>query len=298
MLRFTLREIVRLLSGLVGAAFLAAALAALSSPIAAQGGRGFGMSLIDHVRAFASLDFGVSAVSGRAAVLELAERLPPTLIVIAAGAAIAIAIGAPLGILLGAGPVRRAAAPLIQIVAAAPVFCGALALAYVAQHFGWPARVHGTNLPQNVLAFDPARPLDALRPLVLPALTVGAAGAALVQLVLRTASAEVAREPYRRGLRRLGLSALEIERAYVAPQVLAALASSFGELALALIAAAAVAEWVFDVPGAAVLFVKSVALSDWTMAALVLVLFSLIALTADFAGRLGARAIAGDGASP
>ena len=75
------------------------------------------------------------------------------------------------------------------------------------------------------------------------------------------------------------------------PRVLAGLFASLGEVALSLFAATAVAEWVFDWPGAATLFIHSVALHDWNVAALVLLVFACMALTAGFIGALAARAM-------
>jgi peptide/nickel transport system permease protein len=296
MLWFTLRETARLIFGLMGAALLAAGLAALDSGAAWHSLAGFLTSYAHHASALGHLNFGVSATSGSPAIAELADRLPATLIVLGGGLTIALAVGGPLGVLFGGGPGRRAAAPLIQFVAASPVFCAALALNFLAVRFlHWPHNAQTDFFPPSVLRFDLSDPATTLQPLLLPALTVGAAGAAAVQLALRRGAASVAREPYRRGLRRLGLSALEIDRAFVVPQVLAALVASLGELTLALVAASAVAEWVFNIPGAAVLFVKSVALDDWTMAGLVLFTFAAITLVADFCGRLGARAISDQG---
>ena len=94
--------------------------------------------------------------------------------------------------------------------------------------------------------------------------------------------------PWRRGLRLMGLGAVEIDLAYLAPRILAGLLAALGEITLALFSAAAVAEWVFDWPGAAVLFVKSVALPDWGVAALVLLAFAAIKLMADFIGAVSA----------
>ena len=298
MFRFTLRETARLFFGLVGVGLLAICLASLDSFAASHGLSGFLRSVTHHIEAVGHLNFGTSATSGRAALAELGERLPPTLIVLSAGLIVALVIGGPLGIAFGGGPGRRAAAPLIQFVASTPVFCAALVLNYVAvRSFHWPHETQTNFLtPSGTFHFDASDPLAALQPLLLPALTVGAAGAAAVQLALRRGAASVANESYRIGLRRLGLSALEIDRAFVVPQVLAALVASFGEIALALVAAAAVAEWVFNVPGAVDLFVKSVALGDWTMAGLVIFLFAAIALVAEYCGRIGARAISGTSA--
>jgi ABC-type dipeptide/oligopeptide/nickel transport system permease component len=297
MLRFALRETARLVSSLLGAALLTTALACLDTAAAWHGLGGFSASFASHAQSFARLDLGTSVVTGRDAWAELAGRLPATLLLISGGMLIALAVGGPLGLLLGGGPGRRAAAPLIQIIAAAPVFCGALLLAFIAQKFlHWPIATGGASLfAESPYHLDLADPIGSLKPLLLPILTVGAAGAACVQLALRRSSAEVAHEPYRRGLRLLGLPALEIERVYVVPQVAAALVASLGEIVLAMLAASAVAEWVFDIPGAAVLFVKSVALGDWSIASLVLFVFAAIALAADFIGTIAWRALADNG---
>jgi peptide/nickel transport system permease protein len=290
MLRFALLEAARLASSLIGAALMATAVASLSIPGAWHGFDPFLSRMAARLASVLSLDFGVSAVSGRSALLELIDRLPETLTLAAAGAVLAVAIGGPLGIVFGAGPVRRASAPLIQIVAAAPVFCAALALAWVAQRvFHWPVDVGGVGTKGPPLDFS--SPAAAFKVLALPALTVGAAGAASIQLAIRSASAQVAREPWRDSLRRMGLSALEVERVYVAPQVAAGVFANVGELTLVLLSASAVAEWVFNRPGAAVLFVKSVALADWSMVALVLFAFAALKLAADFAGNVLARAL-------
>ena len=132
---------------------------------------------------------------------------------------------------------------------------------------------------------------NGFRQLLLPILTVGAAGAASVHLALRRAVNEADSEPYRQGLRLMGLGALEIERVYVLPQVFAGLLSGSGEIVLTLISAAAVAEWVFNWPGDAVLFIKSAALGDWSVAALVLLVFAALKFLADCAGAIAARVL-------
>src|SRR5262249_11572941 len=140
---------------------------------------GFLGSFARHAGVLSSFDFGISATSGRPAIAELGDRLPLTLIVLSAGTIIALVVGGPLGILFGGGPVRRAAAPLIQFVAASPVFCAALALNFLASSLlHWPQPPPPDLSAPNAFHFDHADPFTALRPLLLPALTVGAAGAA------------------------------------------------------------------------------------------------------------------------
>jgi peptide/nickel transport system permease protein len=112
---------------------------------------------------------------------------------------------------------------------------------------------------------------------------------AAVQMVLRRAASEAQEGPFRTGLRRLGLSSLEIERVYVAPLVFAGLLDGLGEVVLALLSASVVAEWVFNGHGIADLFVKAIALHEWNVAALILFVFAALTATADFVGRIAAR---------
>jgi peptide/nickel transport system permease protein len=266
MWRYALREGGRWALALAGALLIAVGISALST---AKGG--YGPALAARMLAFLRLDFGTSALSGQSALRELAAHGPTTANLILFGALIALALGVPLGLLLGTGAVRRATAPLIQIVSAAPVFCAGLALAYAARHIGF----------QESSA--------VLHALLLPSITVGLAGTAAVQMALRRAASQAQDSPFRIGLRRMGLSAIEIERVYVVPQIFAGLLSSLGEVMLALLSAAVVSEWVFKCPGIADLFVKSIALHDWNMAALILFVFAALTATAEFIGRVGAQ---------
>jgi peptide/nickel transport system permease protein len=105
----------------------------------------------------------------------------------------------------------------------------------------------------------------------------------------------VGQETWRFYLRRLGLSSWEVESIYVVPQIFAGLLSNMGDVMLSLLSAAAVAEWVFSCPGAADLFVKSVALHDWSVAGAVLFVFAGLTLTAQFIGRCAARPLTDPG---
>jgi ABC-type dipeptide/oligopeptide/nickel transport system permease component len=290
MWRVTLRESGRLVLGLFGALLLAAMISALSVAGAGQSIDAYFAALGQRLFAFAQLDFGPSAISDNGAAQELAAHAPVTLTLVVLGLVIAFLFGAPLGLLLSSGAVRRATAPVVQIVSAAPVFCAGLALAFLARNLlGWPAS-NGT-FPSVQQLLHPDAPV--LRDVLLPALTVGLAGMAAIQVTLRRAASEVQDAPFRAGLRRLGLSTLEIDRVYVAPMVFAGLFANLGEVMLALFSAAVVSEWVFKCPGAADLFVKSVALHDWNIAALILFFFATMVLAANFVGRIVAEAIAG-----
>lgn len=283
MLRFAARQAARLAVGIAGAVFIAGAISA-SGESHASGLmpllKAFGLKLFQLVR----LDFGHSAVSGLPALAELGLKLPPTLMLLLGSGAVALAVGVPLGLLLALGPARRAAAPLMQIATATPVFCAGLVLAYGAVHLvHWPVSVNA------------AATADAFPIAILPVLTVGLAGAAAVQLALRRAAAQAGGEPFHTVLRQLGLHPLEIEGLYVLPRVLAGLAASLGEIVLMLVSAAVVAEQVFQRPGVADLFMHSVARADWNMAALIVFVLAAITLVAEFLGRLAGHVIANEG---
>jgi len=296
MLRFVLREGGRLALGLLGAVLLAAAIAALALPHAGDGALSFLIAWGRTLDAFAHLDWGRSAMSGDPALAELGAHLPLTLGLVAEGFAVALLVGIPVGLLFGTGPGRRAAAPLIQIVSAAPIFCAGLALAWLAANLlHWPVPIE--NGDKTGLALWPHGSAE-FEALLLPVLTVGLSGAAAAQIALRRAGSDAAREPWRVHLRRMGLTALEIEGVYGVPRLLAGLLSSLGEVMLALLSAAAVAEWVFNYAGAADLFVRSVALHDWAVVAPVLLSFAALTLIADFFGRCAGRALADPGAAP
>lgn len=284
---FGRRQVGRLVLGLLGAVLVAATISSLSGH-----DESFGHAVVERLIALRRFDFGESAVSQSSAWLELSRRLPATIELVGFGAVIAFVIGAPVGILLSAGRIVRAAAPLIQLIAAAPVFCAGLGLLWVSQR-----ALHWTGSPRalSVLAAlgsgNIAELAAALRAIALPALTVGAAGAASVQLALRHSVSRAVVEPYRRSLRAMGLGRFEIDRLYLLPQVAAGVLRSQGEIVSSLLAAAAVAEWVFDWPGAAELFLKSVALRDWTVVGLIILVFAATTMLAEFVGAVAGHVL-------
>ena len=279
----------KLIASLIGAGVLAAVLATLS-----RHAHGFWPVLhafSDTATNMARGDFGASSVTSHAALHDVNAVLSSTLQLVLAGLFIALLIGIPLGAVLSASRMLRAASPLMQIIAAAPVFCAALGMIWFAVHvLHWTAPTEANALSWTSLA-EPGAWNVALRMFALPALVVGAAGAARVQLELRRTAVTVLHAPYRVGLQMMGLRALEIDLRYVVPEFAAGLLRALGDVTLALLAAAAVAEWVFDRDGAAVLFLKSVSFGDWNVVALVLLVFAALKFAADFIGQLAADVV-------
>ena len=84
-------------------------------------------------------------------------------------------------------------------------------------------------------------------------------------------------------------------RRYMARYALAAVLRNAGGIMLALFAAAAVVEWVFGWPGAGATFIRSVALSDWNVVAVLILVIAVTRFTLDFAGEMLAFALLGEG---
>ena len=286
MLRYGLWQAGRLIASLIGAALLAALLAVLSHHM-----HGFWPVLGAYSDSFVNMvrgNFGSSSVTGQTALRDVESVLPATLQLVLAGLVIALVIGIPLGAFLSASRMLRAAAPLMQIIAAAPVFCAALGLIWFAVHvLHWPAPEQSRALSWTSQDAPGAWNV-AFRIFAVPALTVGAAGAACIQLSLQRTAAKVSNAPYRAGLQMMGLRALEIDLRYVVPEFAAGLLRCLGDVVLALLVAATVAEWVFDRDGAAVLFLKSVSSGDWNVVALILLIFAGLKFAADFLGQMAA----------
>lgn len=293
MLRFVLNEAGRLLLGLLGAALMAAAIASLSVVHAGDGVLQFLVVWNERLHAIVNLHLGESAITGLPIDEELVTRLPLTLGLVVDGLVAAATVGIPVGILFGLGPARGAAAPLIQVVAAIPVFCAGLALACLADKLlHWPVRIDDSaNFELGPMLHSPAQ----IRAIALPALTVRLSGAAAVLVALSRATISVTQASWRRHLLRLGLSHWEVGVLYVTPQIFAGLFAQLGEVMLALMSATAVAEWVFSCPGIAEFFVKSVALHDWSAAGAILFIFASSTQTAAFVGRCAAHPLTNPG---
>jgi len=283
------RQTGRYVLELAGAFLLAAAVAALSQTGARHGTGPYLSAFFARLDEIAHWQFGQSAMSSLPVASEIARALPVTFELVGPGLIVALVVGVPIGLLFGAGRYFRPVAPFIQVVTAVPVFCMALLALWLAHHFGWKISHAGSLQFWSTLMRD----AGGLEAIAIPALIVGASGAAAIQLALHRAVSGAMREPFYENLRRMGLGGFEIDRAYLPPYAMIGFFRSLGEIALSLLAANAVVEWMFGWPGAADLFIHSVALHDWNVAALVLLVFAGIVITADFLGQLGARAIAG-----
>lgn len=159
-----------------------------------------------------TLDFGQSFHHRRPVADVILERLPATIELTLAAMAIAIAVGVPLGVVAAVrrdGWIDRLATILGLAGVSMPGFwLGILLILLFSVQLGWlPVSgrigfsgevppVTGLLLIDTLLAGKPASFLEALRHLLLPAVTLGLAMAALLMRVTRTSMLEALRQDY------------------------------------------------------------------------------------------------------
>ena len=151
-----------------------------------------------YMSQLARFDLGTSLYSGREIAVILAERLPATLILAAAGIITALLLALPLGILAA---VRRGsgwdvgAMTFSMLGISIPNFwMGPLLIMVFSLWLGW----------------FPVSGYEGARSLVLPAVTLGTALAALLSRMVRASLLEVLGEDYIHAARARGLSPLAV----------------------------------------------------------------------------------------
>lgn len=143
----------------------------------------------------ARLDFGESTRFRRPVSGLLAERLPRTLLLGASALLVAIALGIPLGVVVGALPERwwaRAIRGTSMLLVSVPPLVMSLVLLLIAARTGWlPAG--GLGVPADAPLME--RASLTLRALILPALALALPIAASVERLQSAAILDALREP-------------------------------------------------------------------------------------------------------
>jgi peptide/nickel transport system permease protein len=241
-------------------------------------------------------DLGRSFRSQRPVVVELADRLPATIELTAA----ALLIGVPLGLWLGMSAARRQngladnIATLGSIAGiSVPLFWIGLLLAALfgvvlqwlpfsgrAPAFTELPRMTGLLLVDALLVRDGRVLGDALRHLILPAITLSVVPLALVSRVTRASFIEVLRQDYIRTARAYGFTEPRIMREHAARNALLPLVTLLGVLVPSLLNGAVLTETVFSWPGVGTLLLNSIAGRDYAViqgAALLFATFYVLA---------------------
>ena len=243
--------------------------------------RPLGEQYISYIGRVIQGDLGRSFRSQRPVAVELGDRLPATLELTGA----ALLIGIPLGFWLGITGARRQngiadnVATLGSIVGlSVPLFWIGLMLAALfgvvlqwlpfsgrAAPFTELPRMTGLLVLDSLLSRNWAVLVDALRHLVLPAITLSVVPLALVARLTRASFIEVLRQDYIRTARAYGASEGRIIRNHAAKNALLPLVTLVGVLVPSLLNGAVLTETVFSWPGLGALLLSSIAGRDYAV---------------------------------
>jgi ABC-type dipeptide/oligopeptide/nickel transport system permease component len=261
-------------ASLFGAVVFACAVAALAEPAARVGLAPYLGTVLKEIPDMIRFAPGPSAISNGPALAAATPALEVSLRLLVGATPIALILGSLFALRLAPPRRPKGAAALMQAARSVPLFCLALFLAAL---------------------LGAASPGDADLDLVMPLIVlIGLAGAGAVALSVTQAFATIGGVDGG-GLARFGLRKGAIMRRYMARYALAAVLRNAGSIMLALFTATAVVEWVFGWPGAGAAFIRSVALADWNVVAVFILVIAVTRFTLDLAGELFAFALLGEG---
>lgn len=259
--------------------------------------RPLGEQYVSYIARVVQGDLGTSFRSQRSVAVELGDRLPATLELTGA----ALLIGIPLGFWLGVTGARRQngladnVATLGSIIGlSVPLFWIGLMLAALfgvvlqwlpfsgrAAPFTEVPRLTGLLVFDALLSRDWAVLVDALRHLVLPAITLSVVPLALVARLTRASFIEVLRQDYIRTARAYGASEGRIIRNHAAKNALLPLVTLVGVLVPSLLNGAVLTETVFSWPGLGALLLSSIAGRDYAVVQGAALLFATLYVLAN-----------------
>ncbi|RAI59795.1 ABC transporter permease [Roseicella frigidaeris] len=257
----------------------------LDQPLPVQ----FGRYLMDVAR----LDFGTSQFSGRAVAEDLAQRLPATLELTVAALLLGVGLGIPLGV-LAAVHHNRWPDFLLRVVSVAGIAVAAFWLAIMLQmlfamRLGWlplrgqisagvtpPAGPTGFLTLDCLLAGRLDLLADALRHLVLPAVTLSLGGLATITRFTRAGVLDTLQKDFVTYERAVGYPRGRLIWLYVLRNSVVATVTQIGLLFGGLMAGAVVVESIYDWPGIGSYTVQAILTADSKVMLAVTLLIGLI----------------------
>jgi ABC-type dipeptide/oligopeptide/nickel transport system permease component len=226
---------------------------------------------IDYMSGLIQGDLGKSLVNGTAAWDQIRNALPHTIELTVAAITIALLLGLPIGVITA---IKRNTwidylGRILSLAGlSAPAFyIGILMIYFFSARLGWfPA----------IGAGDFSDPVDNLKSLVLPAITLGLVETAYVTRMTRSVMLNVLSDDYVRTARAKGLT----ERAVLVRHALRAglvpIVSLVGLFTIGLIGSSVLTEQVFARPGLGSLMVGAVGQRDYTLLQAIMVVYALI----------------------
>jgi len=214
-------------------------------------------------------DLGRSMRDGRDAIVLVMERVPATLALTLPALAIKLGIGLPAGIVAALyrnSLVDRAVMALAVAGFTVPSFVLGLVLVLIfAVNLGWL----------------PSGGDETWRHAVLPVITLGIGGAAVLARFTRSAMLEVLGQPYIRTASAKGVAWRSVVTGHALPNAAIPTVTIIGFMVGSLIAGAVVVESVFSWPGVGRLLVTAVANRDLAVVQCILLLVAATMITAN-----------------
>jgi peptide/nickel transport system permease protein len=229
------------------------------------------MQYLDYFGAIARGELGRSMRDGRSAIQLVVERIPATLVLTIPALLLKLGIGIPAGILAA---LHRGSVIDRAVMAAAvagftvPSFVLGLVLVLIfAVQLGWL----------------PSGGQDSWRHAILPIITLGIGGAAVLARFTRSAMLEVLGQPYVRTASAKGVPWRAVVTGHALPNAAIPTVTIIGFMVGTLIAGAVVVESVFSWPGVGRLLVVAVANRDLAVVQCVLLLVAATMVASNLA---------------
>jgi peptide/nickel transport system permease protein len=216
-------------------------------------------------------DLGRSIRNQEPVIENVRRRIGPSLQLAGFAMVISLVVAFPVGILSAARrntPVDRVGTTFALFGICMPNFLIALLLIFL---FGVTLRW----LPISGYVNPLEEPLDGLRSLLLPAITLGLALAAVITRTLRSSMLDALAEDYVRTARAKGLSEWSVVRGHVLKNALIPVVTVLGLQLGTLIGGAVITEYVFALPGVGRLVVDAVFARDYPLVQGVVLLIAI-----------------------
>ncbi len=242
-----------------------------------------------YVRYLANLargDLGYSFREHRPAWYAIRDRMPNTLLLAAAGLTVMFVVGIAVGVFQGVR-VGSALDDAISVVTltlySTPVFwLGLMLLLVFAEVLRWLPAGGATDAVTHASLSTVGRLGDRLAHLVLPAVTLGFAGAAVVARYQRAAMLDVLRQDFVRTARAKGLPPRAVLLRHTLRNALLPTVTLFGLAFPLLLSGAVLVETVFAWPGMGKLTIDAIAARDYAVVTGTAVIAAAMVATGNF----------------
>jgi peptide/nickel transport system permease protein len=243
------------------------------------------IQFIQYVGRLMSGQMGDSIFQHQPVARLIGDRFPATLELTVAAMMFAVVVGLTTGVISALAPysIFDVTAMLVALSGVAmPVFwLGMLVILLFSLQLGWlPSFGRGEPLTEAIGTWirygDPQDLIDALKHLLLPALTLGAFSTALISRLVRSALLEVLGQDYVRTARAKGLAETRLVSAHALPNALIPVVTVIGLQVGTLLGGAILAETIFAWPGIGRLLIQAISQRDYPLVQGIVLVTALI----------------------